>query len=212
MDWATAEALAFGTLVETNKTYVRLVGQDSQRGTFSQRHGTLTCQVGSACHSPFARMTVCLVVAIPQCCLPLCGVVFYVSPPPLSLLPFSLCRCLPPSHPLSLCLSLPLSLYLQDTGSKYTPLNALSTTPTAKVEIVSSNLSELAVLGFEYGCVIVAARSRQAACTHFVANAAGVCAFVCVCSLLAAASRWSTPTRWCCGRRSSAILRTPRRS
>jgi 2-oxoglutarate decarboxylase len=36
-DWATAEALAFGTLV-VEGTPVRLSGQDSGRGTFSQRH------------------------------------------------------------------------------------------------------------------------------------------------------------------------------
>jgi len=36
-DWATAEALAFGTLV-LEGTPVRLSGQDSGRGTFSQRH------------------------------------------------------------------------------------------------------------------------------------------------------------------------------
>ena len=36
-DWATAEALAFGTLV-CEGTPVRLCGQDSGRGTFSQRH------------------------------------------------------------------------------------------------------------------------------------------------------------------------------
>ena len=37
IDWATAEALAFGTLV-LEGTPVRLSGQDSGRGTFSQRH------------------------------------------------------------------------------------------------------------------------------------------------------------------------------
>ncbi|MGH6995418.1 MAG: 2-oxoglutarate dehydrogenase E1 component, partial [Stellaceae bacterium] len=37
IDWATAEALAFGTLLSEN-TCVRLSGQDSGRGTFSQRH------------------------------------------------------------------------------------------------------------------------------------------------------------------------------
>ncbi len=37
MDWATAETLAFGTLV-LERTPVRLSGQDSGRGTFSQRH------------------------------------------------------------------------------------------------------------------------------------------------------------------------------
>jgi multifunctional 2-oxoglutarate metabolism enzyme len=37
MDWATAETLAYGTLV-IEGTPVRLSGQDSARGTFSQRH------------------------------------------------------------------------------------------------------------------------------------------------------------------------------
>ncbi len=37
IDWAFAEALAFGSLV-LEKTPVRLSGQDSGRGTFSQRH------------------------------------------------------------------------------------------------------------------------------------------------------------------------------
>ncbi len=36
-DWATGEALAFGTLLHENYN-VRLSGQDSGRGTFSQRH------------------------------------------------------------------------------------------------------------------------------------------------------------------------------
>jgi 2-oxoglutarate dehydrogenase E1 component len=36
-DWATAEALAFGSLIAEGKG-VRLSGQDSGRGTFSQRH------------------------------------------------------------------------------------------------------------------------------------------------------------------------------
>ncbi|MBM3329426.1 MAG: 2-oxoglutarate dehydrogenase E1 component [Calditrichaeota bacterium] len=37
IDWAFAEALAFGTLL-AEKTPIRLSGQDSARGTFSQRH------------------------------------------------------------------------------------------------------------------------------------------------------------------------------
>ena len=37
VDWANAEALAFGTLL-LEDTPVRLSGQDSKRGTFSQRH------------------------------------------------------------------------------------------------------------------------------------------------------------------------------
>lgn len=40
VDWAFAETLAFGTLL-TEKTPVRLSGQDSRRGTFSQRHAVL---------------------------------------------------------------------------------------------------------------------------------------------------------------------------
>ncbi len=40
IDWATAEALAFGTLLAEGAC-VRLSGQDSGRGTFSQRHAIL---------------------------------------------------------------------------------------------------------------------------------------------------------------------------
>jgi multifunctional 2-oxoglutarate metabolism enzyme len=40
IDWAGAEALAFGSLVMEG-TVVRLSGQDSRRGTFSQRHSVL---------------------------------------------------------------------------------------------------------------------------------------------------------------------------
>jgi 2-oxoglutarate dehydrogenase E1 component len=42
-DWATAEALAFGSLL-TEGYKVRLSGQDSARGTFSQRHSALINQ------------------------------------------------------------------------------------------------------------------------------------------------------------------------
>ena len=42
-DWATAEALAFGSLV-TEGHGVRLSGQDSTRGTFSQRHSAFIDQ------------------------------------------------------------------------------------------------------------------------------------------------------------------------
>jgi 2-oxoglutarate dehydrogenase E1 component len=40
VDWALAEALSFGSLL-VEGTSVRLAGQDSRRGTFSQRHSTL---------------------------------------------------------------------------------------------------------------------------------------------------------------------------
>ncbi|MGH2697503.1 MAG: thiamine pyrophosphate-dependent enzyme, partial [Actinomycetota bacterium] len=43
VDWSTAEALAFGTLLKEGRT-VRLSGQDSRRGTFSQRHSVLVDQ------------------------------------------------------------------------------------------------------------------------------------------------------------------------
>jgi 2-oxoglutarate dehydrogenase E1 component len=43
IDWATAEALAFGSLLLEGHR-VRLSGEDSQRGTFSQRHAVLIDQ------------------------------------------------------------------------------------------------------------------------------------------------------------------------
>ena len=46
-DWATAEALAFGSLLDEGYP-VRLSGQDSERGTFSQRHSVWTDQQTSA--------------------------------------------------------------------------------------------------------------------------------------------------------------------
>ncbi len=44
IDWATGEALAFGTLLLEGHR-VRLSGEDCQRGTFSQRHAVLIDQV-----------------------------------------------------------------------------------------------------------------------------------------------------------------------
>ncbi|MCA0424649.1 MAG: 2-oxoglutarate dehydrogenase E1 component, partial [Proteobacteria bacterium] len=43
IDWAMAEALAFGTLLDEGHA-VRLSGQDCERGTFSQRHSVLIDQ------------------------------------------------------------------------------------------------------------------------------------------------------------------------
>jgi 2-oxoglutarate dehydrogenase E1 component len=40
VDWALGEALAFGSLVKSGSN-VRLMGQDTRRGTFSQRHAAL---------------------------------------------------------------------------------------------------------------------------------------------------------------------------
>jgi len=50
-DWATAEALAFGTLLDEGYP-VRLSGQDSARGTFSQRHAALIDQESEARYLP----------------------------------------------------------------------------------------------------------------------------------------------------------------
>ena len=84
IDWATAESLAFGSLVEEGFP-VRLVGQDSGRGTFSQRHSVLRDQTDN---------------------------------------------------------------------SRYIPLNNISKNQE-QFEIIDSFLSELAVLGFEYGYSLV---------------------------------------------------------
>ncbi len=84
IDWSTAEALAFGSLLEEGYP-VRLVGQDSGRGTFSQRHSVLRNQLDN---------------------------------------------------------------------SRYIPLNNISK-KQKNFEVVDSFLSELAVLGFEYGYSLV---------------------------------------------------------
>jgi 2-oxoglutarate dehydrogenase E1 component len=84
IDWSTAEALAFGSLLEEGYP-VRLVGQDSGRGTFSQRHSVLRNQ---------------------------------------------------------------------KDNTRYVPLNNISNNQK-QFEVVDSFLSELAVLGFEYGYSLV---------------------------------------------------------
>ncbi len=84
IDWSTAETLAFGSLLEEGYP-VRLVGQDSGRGTFSQRHSVLRNQIDN---------------------------------------------------------------------SRYIPLNNISNNQK-QFEVVDSFLSELAVLGFEYGYSLV---------------------------------------------------------
>jgi 2-oxoglutarate dehydrogenase E1 component len=51
IDWTMAEALAFGSLL-VEGTNVRLSGQDSGRGTFSQRHSVLVDQVDEGRYVP----------------------------------------------------------------------------------------------------------------------------------------------------------------
>ncbi len=55
LDWATAEALAFGTLAEEGIP-VRLSGQDCGRGTFSQRHAVLRDQVDESRYIPLQHI------------------------------------------------------------------------------------------------------------------------------------------------------------
>jgi 2-oxoglutarate dehydrogenase E1 component len=52
IDWATAEALAFCSLLRDGNR-VRLSGQDSERGTFSQRHSVLIDQETEQRYTPF---------------------------------------------------------------------------------------------------------------------------------------------------------------
>ena len=80
IDWATAEALAFGSLL-SNGHIVRLSGQDVERGTFSQRHSVI---------------------------------------------------------------------FDQESEERYIPLNHVAE-GQERFEVINSMLSEVAVLGFEYG-------------------------------------------------------------
>ncbi|CAK4625119.1 hypothetical protein LEN26_013753 [Aphanomyces euteiches] len=84
VDWATAEAMAFGSLLRDGHS-IRLAGQDCRRGTFSHRHAAFTDQNTDEHYFPF--------------------------------------RHLPKE--------------LNPTGCRF--------------DVVNSNLSELAVMGFEYG-------------------------------------------------------------
>ena len=55
-DWATAEQLAFATLLEEGYP-VRLSGQDSGRGTFSQRHSVLRDQKNNSYYTPLNNIS-----------------------------------------------------------------------------------------------------------------------------------------------------------
>jgi 2-oxoglutarate dehydrogenase E1 component len=56
IDWPTAEALAFGTLVKEGHD-VRVSGQDVERGTFSQRHAVLHDQESEATYTPLQHIS-----------------------------------------------------------------------------------------------------------------------------------------------------------
>jgi len=55
IDWATGEALAFCSLLQEGHA-VRLSGQDSERGTFSQRHSVLIDQETESRYTPFNHL------------------------------------------------------------------------------------------------------------------------------------------------------------
>ena len=56
IDWSTAEALAFGSLV-TEGHHVRVSGQDVERGTFSQRHSVFHDQESEDTYTPLQHIT-----------------------------------------------------------------------------------------------------------------------------------------------------------
>ena len=55
IDWATGELLAFGAVLQDGHP-VRLVGQDSRRGTFGQRHAVLVDRNTGDEHTPLKRL------------------------------------------------------------------------------------------------------------------------------------------------------------
>ena len=55
VDWGTAEALAFGSLVMEG-TPVRLAGEDCRRGTFSHRHAVLVDYMNETKYAPLANL------------------------------------------------------------------------------------------------------------------------------------------------------------
>jgi 2-oxoglutarate dehydrogenase E1 component len=56
IDWSTAEALAFGSLLNDGK-HVRVSGQDVERGTFSQRHAVLHDQETEDIYTPLQHIS-----------------------------------------------------------------------------------------------------------------------------------------------------------
>ena len=56
IDWSTAEALAFGTMV-TEGRHVRISGQDVERGTFSQRHAVFHDQETEDTYTPLQHIS-----------------------------------------------------------------------------------------------------------------------------------------------------------
>ena len=76
IDWATAEALAFGTLIKEG-FHLRLSGQDSGRGTFSQRHAVWVDQKTEDRYIPLAHISDAVNVEILDSPLSEAGVLGY---------------------------------------------------------------------------------------------------------------------------------------
>jgi multifunctional 2-oxoglutarate metabolism enzyme len=55
VDWALAEALAYGSLL-LEGTDLRIAGQDTRRGTFSHRHAVLVDHTNGSEHAPLAHL------------------------------------------------------------------------------------------------------------------------------------------------------------
>jgi 2-oxoglutarate dehydrogenase E1 component len=55
VDWASAEELAFATILEDGIA-IRLTGEDVERGTFSQRHAVLHDAANGTTHTPLAAL------------------------------------------------------------------------------------------------------------------------------------------------------------
>jgi 2-oxoglutarate dehydrogenase E1 component len=56
IDWATAEQLAFASLLQENIP-IRMTGQDAGRGTFSHRHSVLHSQVDNSIYEPLNNIS-----------------------------------------------------------------------------------------------------------------------------------------------------------
>jgi len=56
IDWATAEQLAFGSLLNDGIN-IRFTGQDSRRGTFSHRHAVICSQVDDRTYTPLNNLS-----------------------------------------------------------------------------------------------------------------------------------------------------------